>query len=51
MEYKVASGVDIKFLCYEVDDLISKGWIPQGGVCFSEELSRFYQAMIRNKPT
>ena len=51
MEYKIVYGEDPRELEEEVNELIRKGWKPQGGVCVLRERNNywsFYQAMVRN---
>lgn len=49
MEYDVISESDIKTLIKTVNDMIRKGWKPQGGIQQSSQGERFYmQAMVKN---
>lgn len=51
MEYKIVNNFSRELLEYDVNDLISKGWEPIGGICVNTgEFGRkvcLYQAMIK----
>ena len=50
MEYKIVNKFSGELLEYYVNDLISKGWEPIGGICVNtDEFDRecLYQAMIK----
>jgi hypothetical protein len=50
MEYRIIAGRDVQKLENDVNDLIRKGWKPQGGVSRAEtnEFSWFAQAMVKD---
>ena len=50
MEYIIVSGIGAQALTNEINRLINKGWIPQGGVqvrTISKYESEIVQAMIK----
>ena len=49
MQYRIVNVDSVSFLEERVTHYISKGWIPQGGVCVISEdgLRRYIQAMIK----
>ena len=48
MEYQVVSEQDRSKLETKVNELIREGWKPQGGVCVTGVMARwFYQAMVK----
>jgi hypothetical protein len=60
MEYSISEGRDAISLSVNVQDMIKRGWEPQGGVCFvpdkfeiyglsGDVRGRFYQAMVKRK--
>lgn len=46
MEYKIVTGTNIDNLSVNVNNLIEKGWIPQGGVLINGMM--YAQAMVKN---
>lgn len=49
MQYTVLTAFRFEDLIKQVNDLIEKGWIPQGGFCESSNgaIYHFSQAMIK----
>lgn len=46
-EYKVIQATSLEALEKLVNELIAKGWIPQGGLCESGKQNfLFFQAMV-----
>jgi len=48
--YKVVNGNQTYTLEDLVNDLMRQGWVPVGGVSYSEYLSTYSQAMVRKAP-
>ncbi len=48
MEYKIAIGDSWYTLEKEVNALLLKGWVPQGGVCQHTTGGNWIQSMIKN---
>lgn len=46
MKYKIVTKSNKHRIESEVNELISKGWKPIGGVSYSDELDEYNQAMI-----
>ncbi|MDV3537954.1 hypothetical protein CMU94_02305 [Elizabethkingia anophelis] len=46
MEYKVISNSNLNELEKEINDYLTKGWKPQGGVCLVS--FSFYQAIVKD---
>ncbi|HQP14548.1 MAG TPA: hypothetical protein PLB59_01145, partial [Bacteroidales bacterium] len=53
MLYTVLIDSKLEDLIKQVNDLIQKGWIPQGGFCESSSgaIYHYTQAMIKNSKT
>ncbi|HNW89936.1 MAG TPA: DUF1737 domain-containing protein [Bacteroidales bacterium] len=49
MSYTVLTASKLEDLIKQVNDLIEKGWVPQGGFCESSNgaIYHFTQAMIK----
>lgn len=50
MRYTIAKGGNVMTMIYNVNDLISRGWKLQGGICVYEDepgSQFFYQALFR----
>ena len=45
MEYTITYGDSLVVIITRVNELIKKGWKPQGGIC--QIMGNFYQAMIK----
>ena len=48
MEYKLIVGTDLLKFQEEINELMSEGWIPQGGVSVVSDVigTRFCQSMV-----
>jgi hypothetical protein len=49
MQYTVVTFVKLEDLIKEVNSLMQKGWLPQGGICLNSFVvdGRYFQAMVK----
>lgn len=48
VRYEIVTATTVQDLTAKVNDYISDGWQPVGGVCVMEEgVPAFYQAMVK----
>lgn len=49
MKYKIIWHINIDGLESLVNDKITQGWIPLGGLCYKPESDLYLQALIKEK--
>jgi len=48
--YMVVSAGNNESMSFTVSKLMKSGWVPQGGICWSDHGEVFFQAMVHYGP-